>query len=352
MVKKLFNKIKNLERDLNNAFNEIKDFPNKIADFGEDLADYLFNKLVRPPVDEIEECFGKIDKVIKETVDILLAWPTIIGEGLGSIFSAINSAFQDLNQVFDNMFKACFDNDGETVCYGIDNMIEDFKRIICALETVPNRVENVLVGISNIFAGVGEFFNKLEASASEFLPEVQTLSDYNILFFGRYLACFTKFALNFFKCFVYYLIDFVGKLLYLPVSLGIWIMFTFLGIDLYPHESRVFEGLNALDAFLYGIIGFSILRYPKHIREDCYSCIRLRGQVITYQTKEVGKAFRKQAGKFVDPGAEKRKDPNGKKHVITDNNEKLATAYNNFREVTAFPQARRAGDVDSSAPSQ
>ena len=49
---------------------------------------------------------------------------------------------------------------------------------------------------------------------------------------------------------------------------------------------------------------------------------------------------------------EKRKNPNGKKHVITDNNEKLATAYNNFREVTAFPQARRAGDVDSSARTQ
>lgn len=351
-ITKLFDRIANLERDLNNAFNEIRDFPNKISNFGEELAEYLYQKLVRPPIDEIEECYEKIEKEINETVDLLLAWPTIIGEGLGSIFSAIDSAFQDLNQVFDNMFKACFDNDGVTVCYGIDNMIEDFKRIICALDTVPNRVENVLLGISNIFAGVGEFFNKLEVSAGEFLPEVQTLYDYNILFFGRYLACFTKFALNFFKCFVYYLIDFVGKLLYLPVSLTLWLLFTFLAIDLYPIEKTVFSTLDGLDLFLQPILGFSILRYPKHIREDCYTCIRLRGEVITYQTKEVGKAFRKQAGKFVDPGAEKRKDPNGKKHVITDNNEKLAIAYNNFREVTAFPQARRAGDVDSSARTQ
>ena len=347
MVKKLFNKIANLERDLNNAFNEIKDFPNKIANFGEDLADYLYKRLVRPPVDEIEECYEKIEKEIMETVELLLAWPTIIGEGLGSIFSAINSAFEDLNEVFDNMFKACFDNDGVKVCYGIDNMIEDFKRIICMFETIPNRVENVLFGINNIFLGIGEFFSKIKLSTSEVGKEVQTLYDYNILFFGRYLACFVKFAQNFFKCFAYYLLDFILKLMYLPISLILWIMFTIFSIDLYPAEKRIFVAIAGLDTFLYPLLGFSILRYPKHIREDCYTCIRLRGQVIVHQTKEVGKSFGRQSQKFVDPGAEKRKNPSGKKHSITDNNEKGATAYNNFKEVTAFPKARPACEVDS-----
>ena len=165
------------------------------------------------------------------------------------------------------------------------------------LETVPNRVDNILVGISNIFLGIGNWFKITKEAGGEVGKEIQTLADYNFLYFGRWLACFVKFAQNFFKCFVYYLIDFVGKLLYLPVSFGIWVMFTFLGIDLYPHESRLFEGVKALDMFLYGIIGFSILRYPKHIREDCYSCIRLRSQVIRYQAKEVGKTFRKQRSK-------------------------------------------------------
>ena len=49
------------------------------------------------------------------------------------------------------------------------------------------------------------------------------------------------------------------------------------------------------------------LNYPKHIRQDCYSCIRLRPQVIRYQAKEVEKAFRKQSSKFTDEGADKRK---------------------------------------------
>jgi len=342
----LFDRIGNLERDLNNALNTVRNIPSFLEDAANDAGNELL-KLVKPPIDEIENCFGEVDKIIMETVNILKSWPEIIGNGLRKVFLSIDRAFKDLGDFFDNLFHACFDNDGDTICYGIDDMIEDFKRIVCMLETVPNRVDNILVGISNIFLGIGNWFKITKEAGGEVGKEIQTLADYNFLYFGRWLACFVKFAQNFFKCFVYYLIDFVGKLLYLPISLGIWIMFTFLGINLYPHEARLFEGVKTLDMFLYGIIGFSILRYPKHIRQDCYSCIRLRSQVIRYQTKEVGKAFRKQSSKFTDEGAEKRKNPNGEKNVITDNNNELAKGYNNFKEVTAFPQARPAKDVDS-----
>ena len=346
MVKKLLRKLKNLQDDLNNAVNTVSKIPTFLEDAAKDTGKKFVN-FIKTPVDEIEECFGELDDIIMDTVRELEKWPRTIGDGLRKIFNAINNAFKDLELFFKNLFKVCIEIDGVTICYGINNMIEDFKRIVCMLETIPNRVDNIIVGIDNIFLGIGHFFKQLKVSGGEVGKEVQTLADYNFLYFGRWLACFIKFAQNFFKCFVYYLIDFVGKLLYLPVSLGIWIMFTFLGIDLYPHESRVFEGLNALDAFLYGIIGFSILHYPKHIRQDCYSCIRLRPQVIRYQAKQVGKTFRAQGDKFTDDGAEKRKNPNGEKHVITDNNNKLATAYNNFKEVTAFPEARPARKVES-----
>ena len=345
-IKGLLDRIGNLERDLNNAMNTIRNIPSFLEDAAKDTGN-KFVELIKPPIDEIDKCFGDLDDIIMDTVRELEKWPRTIGDGLRKVFLSIDRAFKDLAKFFDNLFHVCFDNDGDTICYGIDDMIEDFKRIVCMLETIPNRVDNIIVGIDNIFLGVGNLFKTTKEAGREVGKEIQTLADYNFLYFGRWLACFVKFSQNFFKCFVYYLIDFVGKLLYLPVSFGIWVMFTFLGIDLYPHESRLFEGLNALDAFLYGIIGFSILNYPKHIRQDCYSCIRLRPQVIRYQAKEVGKAFRKQSSKFTDEGAEKRKNPNGEENIITDNNNEWATAYNNFKEVTAFPEARPAKKVDS-----
>ena len=169
MVKKLFDRIKNLERDLNNAVNTVRNIPSFLENAAKDTGN-KFVDLIKPPIDEIDKCFGDLDDIIMDTVRELEKWPRTIGDGLRKVFLSIDRAFKDLAKFFDNLFHVCFDNDGDTICYGIDDMIEDFKRIVCMLETIPNRVDNIIVGIDNIFLEL-EIYLKLQKKQVEKLAK-------------------------------------------------------------------------------------------------------------------------------------------------------------------------------------
>ena len=62
-----------------------------------------------------------------------------------------------------------------------------------------------------------------------------TLLDYSFISWRIFKMCYEIFG-NFYKCFFYYLLDLISKILYLPIMLGLWIGYTFLGIDGYSIE--------------------------------------------------------------------------------------------------------------------
>jgi phage-related protein len=95
MVKKLLRKLRNLERDLNNAVNTVSKIPTFLEDAAKDTGK-KFVSLIKTPVDEIDKCFGDLDDIIMDTVRELEKWPRTIGDGLRKIFNSINNAFKDL----------------------------------------------------------------------------------------------------------------------------------------------------------------------------------------------------------------------------------------------------------------
>lgn len=306
----------------------IKDAANKAYNDGIKRAFDDFTKALKKPVEELEKFF----KMIEDEIDKIIKEIEKFGDKIRKVFDKMGEdmekAFDDMGKALSDALKICVTYDNIQYCYGIDGVIEDMRRFVCMLGTLPNRIDNIFAGIGNIIDGSTSEIRIAFEELGYVFEETQVFFEYSSLYLGTYLACLVKFIINFYKCFFYYLVEFIGKIFYLPVLLGIWLINTFIGIDMKPTEQRVWKGLSYFDGIIFAMLGFHIIHFPKHIRKDCYTCVRLRSRVVEDQGTKVAKAW---GGENDLPPEEKDRD---------EVRRKWNRGYKNFDEVTAFPEAR------------
>jgi len=184
----------------------------------------------------------------------------------------------------------------QDIINGIKNMIQTFKRIICFLGSVPMRIRNINAGFENIFNGINSEFNAIGKSFKMGFSSINTLGAYIGELISTYVGCGFKYFENFFDCIFYYLVDIILYVLYLPIMIIIW-AFKKISIDLSYVEERVYNGLKTLNDFLYPIIGFQIIHWPKPVREKCYLCKRLKVDAVNKKAKDVGVTFKEKIPK-------------------------------------------------------
>lgn len=179
---------------------------------------------------------------------------------------------------------------------GIKNMIQTFKRIICFLESVPMRIRNINAGFENIFNGINSEFDAIGKSFNMGFSSINVLGLYIGELISTYVGCGFKFFENFFDCIFYYIVDVILYVLYLPIMIIIW-AFKKVSIDFTYVEERVYNGLKTLNDFLYPIIGFQIIHWPKPVREKCYLCKRLKVNAVKNKANDVGVTFKEKIPK-------------------------------------------------------
>ena len=179
---------------------------------------------------------------------------------------------------------------------GIKNMIRTFKRIICFLGSVPTRVRNINAGFANIFNGINAEFDAIGKSFNMGFSSLSVLSLYIGELISTYVGCGFKFFENFFDCIFYYIVDAVLYIIYLPIKIIIW-GFKQFSIDFSYVEERAYNGLKTLNDFLYPIIGFQIIHWPKPVREKCYLCKRLKVEAVNNKVNDVGVTFKEKIPK-------------------------------------------------------
>jgi hypothetical protein len=179
---------------------------------------------------------------------------------------------------------------------GIKNMIRAFKRIICFLGSVPTRIRNINAGFANIFNGINAEFDAIGKSFNMGFSSLSVLGLYIGELISTYVGCGFKFFENFFDCIFYYIVDAVLYIIYLPIKIIIW-GFKQFSIDFSYVEERVYNGLKTLNDFLYPIIGFQIIHWPKPVREKCYLCKRLKVAAVNNKVNDVGVTFKEKIPK-------------------------------------------------------
>lgn len=184
----------------------------------------------------------------------------------------------------------------EDIIAGIKNMIQTFKRIICFLGSVPMRIRNINAGFENIFNGINSEFDAIGKSFKMGVSSINVLGLYVGELISTYVGCGFKFFENFFDCIFYYIVDAVLYIIYLPIKIIIW-AFKKVSIDFTYVEERAYNGLKTLNDFLYPIIGFQIIHWPKPVREKCYLCKRLKVDAVKKKADDVGVTFKEKIPK-------------------------------------------------------
>lgn len=177
------------------------------------------------------------------------------------------------------------------VINGIQNMIRDFKRIICFLGTVPLRIRNLNAGFENIFNGINAEFEAIGKSFTMGFSSINVLAMYIGELISTYLGCGFKFIENFFDCVFYYIVDAIIYIIGLPITFIIWAFNEAFSIDFSYIRTRAYNGLKTINDFLFPYLGFHIIYWPKPVREKCYLCRRLKVEAVNKRAKEVDVTF-------------------------------------------------------------
>jgi len=292
------------------------------------IAKKIRNQIMRGvnrAINDLRRAFTSIGDLITNEINKIFRSLSVIPNQINGILNNMKSG---LEKALEDMEKAIM-----APMKGIDGMIQDFNRIICFFKTIPDRVDNIFAGIDSIFLGIEEQLVLYGKAAGVGFKETNKLVDRSFLLLSTYMQCGLKFLINFPKCIIFYLLDIIGKILYLPIILVLWISKFFLGIDIYYVEKDILKAVEDGNTFFFKNVGFHLTHFPKSIREDCYVCIRLRNSVVNRQRKVLDKTFNEVIPDIID----------GKDEGIAMAN--IEKGQRHFDEVSALPRARKTNKV-------
>lgn len=158
---------------------------------------------------------------------------------------------------------------------GIGDMISMIPTIINFLITLPQRFANIFAGIINIMLGVAMELKSVGIVSGIVLTDFFVFLEYTWELIRTYMICAPKMIANLTSCLIYYMCDFFGIVLYLPVRIFLSLLKIF-GVNLYPIEKQIWDGIERIDRLIFTAVGFHIIHWPKNVRDQCYNCKRLK----------------------------------------------------------------------------
>tara|TARA_B100000902_G_C27250925_1_gene885224 strand:- start:823 stop:1542 length:720 start_codon:yes stop_codon:yes gene_type:complete len=203
-----------------------------------------------------------------------------------------------VNKAIDSLFRAVFG--------GVLRMIENFRRIVCFLESLPLRARNVTSGVQNIFEGVAKKVEAIGKSINAGAESTGSLFAYTGEYAGTRLECVVQFIKNFYKCAIFYFIRILCEIVYAIITLPFIFIGYLFGLDV---NNRVFkpatEGLIYASSLLGIDIEFHLKYFTKNIYKDCFSCRRLKDSALENAGKRWGDTFTKEIPQIMKDGGAK-----------------------------------------------
>jgi len=182
-----------------------------------------------------------------------------------------------------------------------------FKPMIDAFKEFPKRFKKIGSGINNIFQGIGDEFKYLGIGIGRGMEDIGLLIAYATEFVFSYVICGVKYISNIPNCILYYIVDALIQILYLPIRVTLWFLKSFLYINLYPTEQKLWKFAEWVDSKVYGAVGFNFMRWPKNVRDLCYNCKRLKTSVLVRKAREIDYDFKVGIPKLLKKGTDRMK---------------------------------------------
>lgn len=146
---------------------------------------------------------------------------------------------------------------------------------------------NVGAALNDIFEGVANEFIGIPQGVWLGALDISVFVQYVWEFFITNFACGMKLMQNIQYCAIYYILDILGQILYLPFRITLWIINKFIPGSYNKIENAIWGNLDIADRWTIENLGFHIIHFSKPVRDKCYNCKRLRPLVFIGKTNEV-----------------------------------------------------------------
>jgi len=161
-----------------------------------------------------------------------------------------------------------------------------------------------LRAVIDIVDGAGKLFVGTVKSLDKVIPHGFDSIFTTFVFSMSWMMCLFKNISNMQVCLFYYLLEVIGQILYLPVRIILWLLFSF-RLDFYPLETQIWELIEYADRIVMKTAGFHITHYPKNIRDTCYNCKRLKMSTLVKHTTPLADDINIAIPSYIMPGFKK-----------------------------------------------
>jgi hypothetical protein len=151
--------------------------------------------------------------------------------------------------------------------------LPDFGKLIHGLEEIFD-------GIINITEGVVKTVEVAPIGGLYLMLDTFVVLQYTAVFLFTNFTCSIQMLSNLTSCFMYYMLDVVGKVCYLPISIILFIISMTAMPGIYDYENQFWESLDSLDRQIFKYTKIHFLHYPKSVRDKCYNCKRMKVDVF------------------------------------------------------------------------
>jgi len=150
--------------------------------------------------------------------------------------------------------------------YVIDPIAGGFRTILGFIGEVEKRFVKLGDSIVEFGKAIGNTF----ATIFEAI-QTEAVNVGNLIYGGG--KCLVHFTQNFRSCFIFWILDAIGELIYsLFVLLPIWFIDALTGFNIKNYLDKFTELIEYVDNIISKFTKFSFIHYPQSILNDCYLC--------------------------------------------------------------------------------
>ena len=233
---------------------------------------------------------------------------------MDEIQNAMNEFVEKLKQISPERIaqelRKPFDQAGELFNKGIneakDGIDKMGKSISGPFADFISRIRRVGDGINDIFLGIGEEFVGVGNGLRLGFEDSAVLLEYTGEYFATNILCGLKGLVYFPFCAFFYIIDWTGYVIYLPIRIFLH-LFNSMGVkDVYETEAYFWKQIRAYDnVYIFKKYGYYLTHWPKNIRDACYNCKRLKSEVLKRKADVVNTDFTYKMPALLGGGAQR-----------------------------------------------
>jgi len=204
---------------------------------------------------------GSLANKFKRTGDGLNAVGPSLLNGIKKIASELQTGTADLGAAFNDGF----------VLMG-NELNADINTIGAELVNESKQINDNAIYITNDIATFFTDFHFLFEYVDDFFKN----------YISAYLTCGLNKIFNLKTCIMYYILDTIGQMLYLPIRLVIFIVYHFFGVDIQSAADMAWDLADEVDTNIIQYVtgGYSLLHYPDNIIGTCYQCRDKTGKIL------------------------------------------------------------------------